>query len=142
MWLITCTISVIQHDGNIIDCAIFTLCALKHHRRPDVTVVGSEITVHSMHDRHPVPLSIHHLPICVTLAHVNKKQDYLSEGIMDSADHVQKRSSRSRKHDDGFYTFNDPCLQEEKLMNGRTVYCMTRYKQLCAIDKVGGVAMS
>eukprot|EP00483_Globobulimina_turgida_P008630 UN08648 len=78
VWLLNCNISVIQHDGNIIDCAnLAALCALKHHRRPDVTVVGSKITVHSMLDRHPIALSVHHLPICVSLGHVlmrNNKQ--------------------------------------------------------------------
>merc|ERR1712228_369426 len=118
VWKLSCDISVIQHDGNIIDCAnLATLCALKHHRRPDVTVVGSKISVHSMLDRHPVALSIHHLPICVTLGHVLHSDD------------------------DGFYTFNDPSCNEEKLMDGRTVYCATRHGALCAVDKVGGVAM-
>ena len=117
VWRLSCDISVNQHDGNIIDCAnLATLCALKHHRRPDVTVVGSKIAVHSMLDRHPVALSIHHLPICVTLGHVLHSKD-------------------------AFYTFNDPSIDEEKLMDGRTVYCMTRHNALCAVDKVGGVAM-
>ena len=127
VWTITCNISVIQHDGNIIDCAnLAVLCGLKHHRRPDVTVVGSKITVHSMADKHPMALSIHHLPICVTLAHVLCKA----------------KDKKNKKYEDGFYTFNDPCLQEEKLMNGRTIYCMTKHRQLCAIDKIGGVPMS
>ena len=85
-----------------------------------------------MHDRHPVPLSVHHLPICVTLAHVFKKKENIHNND----------SQNKKKWDDGYYTFNDPCLNEEKLMDGRTVYCMTTYKQLCAIDKIGGVPMS
>eukprot|EP01084_Bolivina_argentea_P193105 331355_1 len=123
VWILNCNISIIQNDGNIIDCAnLAILSALKHHRRPDVTVVGSKITVHSMIDRHPISLSIHHLPICVTLAHVlNENTD---------------------KNNDGFYTFTDPNFEEEKLMNGKTVYCMTSYNQLCAIDKIGGVPMN
>ena len=139
VWLLTCNISIIQHDGNIIDCAnLAVLSALKSHRRPDVTVVGSKITVHSMHDSHPVPLSIHHFPICVTLAHVNKQE----ESMNNDNNHHNQNKGKKKQGDDGFYTFNDPCLKEEKLMNGKTVYCMTRHKQLCAIDKIGGVPMS
>ena len=127
VWTIEVDLTVIQHDGNIIDCAnLATLCALKHHRRPDVTVVGSTITVHSMLDRHPVALSIHHLPICVTLGHVKVPAD--------------AKPMKKVKH--GFYTFLDPTAQEEQLMEGKTVYCMTRHHQLCAVDKIGGVAMA
>ena len=71
VWVFSVNISVIQIDGNVIDCAnLAVMCALKHHRRPDVTVIGNQVTVYSMLDRHPVPLSVHHLPICVTLAQI------------------------------------------------------------------------
>jgi len=150
VWVLHCHLSVIQHDGNIIDCAnLATLCALKHHRRPDVTVVGSKISVHSMADRHPISLSIHHLPICVTLAHVlmseeNEKhntQNASSSSSSSEVDGARKKPKNKSSNADGFYTFSDPSLKEEKLMAGKTVYCMTKHNQLCAIEKIGGVAM-
>jgi exosome complex component RRP45 len=41
---------------------------MMHYRRPDVTVVGGVITVHSIDDRQPVALSLHHIPIATSFA--------------------------------------------------------------------------
>lgn len=74
----------------MLDCAsVASITALRHFRRPDVTVIGEEVTIvsriygrcyqntnrnfapfmqHSMTERVPVPLAIHHTPICLTFA--------------------------------------------------------------------------
>ena len=117
VWIISVNICIIQMDGNIIDCAnIGVISALKHHRRPDVQVIGNQITVYSMLDRHPVPLSIHHIPICITLAHIQINNN--------------------------IYTIIDPNMKEELLSDGLTTYCMTKYKQLCSVNKIGGIPIS
>jgi exosome complex RNA-binding protein Rrp42 (RNase PH superfamily) len=54
------------------DCAnLATLCALLHWRRPDVTVVGDTVTIHSIQDKQPVPLAMHHIPVCLSFAFFN-----------------------------------------------------------------------
>lgn len=124
-WRLYVDVSVIQDDGNIVDCAnLAVIAALKHHRRPDVTVVGSNVTIHSMLDRHPIPLSIYHLPICVTLGH-----------IVDT-------SEEKTNTDPKIYTIVDPTSKEEKILQGKTTYSMTKYSQLCAMDKIGGVPLT
>lgn len=46
VWAIHVDIHVLNHSGNIIDCAaLAAITALKHFKRPDVTVVGEEATI-------------------------------------------------------------------------------------------------
>lgn len=49
MWAIRVDLHFLDHDGNIIDCAgIAAIAALLHFRRPDVTVIGEEVTIVSV----------------------------------------------------------------------------------------------
>ena len=58
---------VLDHGGNLIDaCALAAIASLLHFRRADVSVVGEKVTVHTVAERAPVPLSVHHIPVCVT----------------------------------------------------------------------------
>ena len=46
VWSLYLDISVIQDYGNVIDCAnLAIIAAMKSHRRPDVTVVGSKVSL-------------------------------------------------------------------------------------------------
>jgi len=45
-----------------------TMAALYHFRRPDVSVDGERVTLHTMAERVPVPLSILHSPVCITFS--------------------------------------------------------------------------
>lgn len=80
-WSVKCYLTVLANQGAVIDaCTIAALTALLHFRRPDVLVVGDEITVYSVRERIPVPLSIHHVPICVSFSlldvlHLHKEGD-------------------------------------------------------------------
>lgn len=66
-------VNVINHEGNIADCAsIAALSALAHFRRPDVSSDGEEIVVHTYAQRDPIPTAIHHYPVCVTYAMFNE----------------------------------------------------------------------
>ena len=143
VWNLTVDINLIENDGNIVDCInIGVICSLKHHRRPDVSVVGSQITVHSMIDRHPIALKINCIPVCVTLGHIDISQvEDISGGksnYNNNNDNIN-RSNRSNRNKNTFATIVDPSLKEEKILDGKTTYCMTKFKQLCAIDKIGGI---
>lgn len=68
VWNIRVDVNVINHDGNLIDCAsIATLAALSHFHRPDVTSTGDSIIIHSFAEKDPLPLTLFHSPICVSL---------------------------------------------------------------------------
>ena len=46
VWHIRLTIHVLADAGNMVDCACLAgIVALKHFRRPEVEVVGDEVTV-------------------------------------------------------------------------------------------------
>ncbi|KAL7293866.1 hypothetical protein TKK_0012920 [Trichogramma kaykai] len=67
VWNIRVDITIINHDGNLIDCAaIAALAALMHFHRPDVTSTGEEVIVHSFIEKDPLPLTLYHHPICIS----------------------------------------------------------------------------
>lgn len=59
--------------GSIVDCAaVAALAALAHFKRPDVTSDGQEIKVHDPSERDPIPITLHHYPVCVSFALLNE----------------------------------------------------------------------
>lgn len=60
---------MLDADGGLIDAScIAILAALRHFRRPDISVAGEDVTIYTMAERVPVPLSIMHTPICLTFS--------------------------------------------------------------------------
>lgn len=54
---------------NHSECAsIAALAALGHFKRPDVTINGHEIKIHTHDERDPIPIVLHHYPVCVSFA--------------------------------------------------------------------------
>ena len=85
VWQIRINVHFVNDEGNMLDCAsIACIAALRHFRKPEVTVEGTEVTVvsatttvlpdsegllqHSLEERVPVPLALSHSPYCVTFA--------------------------------------------------------------------------
>lgn len=95
VWKIRVDLNILNHEGNLIgklkkyqkhwqticnrffdglklfliDCAsVAALAALAHFKRPDVTITGDEITIHSHNERDPIPIVLHHYPVCVSYA--------------------------------------------------------------------------
>lgn len=55
--------------SEILDCAsVAALAALSHFKHPDVTVSGDEIKIHTENERDPIPIVLHHHPVCVSFA--------------------------------------------------------------------------
>jgi len=114
VWSIRVDIHFLDHDGNIIDAAcIAAISALAHFRRPDVTVIGEEVTIHPVEQRNPVPLSVHHMPICVTFAFF----------------------------ENGECVVVDPTLQEEQIRQGDMTMTLNVHKEICALSKAGGIPL-
>jgi exosome complex component RRP45 len=68
-WSIRADVHVLDVDGGLIDAScIAIMAALRHFRRPDVSVNGEEATIYTMAERTPVPLSIMHFPVCLTFS--------------------------------------------------------------------------
>lgn len=114
VWEVRVDCHVLDYCGNIVDCcSIAAITALKHFKRPDVTVIGNEATVHSVLEKNPVPLSVHHMPVCVTFGFFT--------------DHT--------------YLLVDPTHREEQVMKGKLIVGMNSHREVCVLQLVGGVAV-
>uniref|UniRef100_A0A4X1V9E3 Exosome complex component RRP45 n=2 Tax=Sus scrofa TaxID=9823 RepID=A0A4X1V9E3_PIG len=114
VWQIRVDLHLLNHDGNIIDAAsIAAIVALCHFRRPDVSVQGDEVTLYTPEERDPVPLSIHHMPICVSFAFFQQ----------------------------GTYLLVDPNEREELVMDGLLVIAMNKHREICTIQSSGGIML-
>eukprot|EP00013_Stygamoeba_regulata_P022040 CAMPEP_0177660374 /NCGR_PEP_ID=MMETSP0447-20121125/18004_1 /TAXON_ID=0 /ORGANISM="Stygamoeba regulata, Strain BSH-02190019" /LENGTH=321 /DNA_ID=CAMNT_0019165431 /DNA_START=73 /DNA_END=1034 /DNA_ORIENTATION=- len=113
VWSIRVDIRVLDHNGNIIDCAgLATILALLHFRRCDVTIDGDDVTVHPPRERQPVPLTVHHIPVPVTFAFFENKALVV-----------------------------DPSHEEEQIMVGRMTIVMNTFQEVCCIQKSGWPAL-
>ncbi|GIX72971.1 hypothetical protein CEXT_194311 [Caerostris extrusa] len=114
VWTIRVDLHAMNLDGNVLECAsIAAISALAHFRRPDVTVVGTEITVHSLDDREPVPLNLHHMPIAINLA----------------------------LYDQGTYILVDPTDVEERIAEGCYIVGMNAHQELCFVHRRGSLLL-
>lgn len=114
VWCIRVAIHVLDDVGNILDCAsIAAIAALAHFRRPDVTVVGEDVTIHSRHEKEYVPLNIHHMPLCITFAFFHGN-DCIAV---------------------------DPTHQEEAVMDSKLIMGLNRHREICTIQFTGGVTL-
>lgn len=114
VWQIRVDLHLLNHDGNIIDAAsIAAIVALCHFRRPDISIQGDDVTVYSPEEREPVPLSIHHMPICVSFSFFQQ----------------------------GTYLLVDPSEREERVMDGLLVIAMNKHREICTIQSSGGIML-
>jgi exosome complex component RRP45 len=114
VWNVRVDIHALDDCGDLIGCcSIAAITALTHFRRPDVTVSGEDVTIHSLDERNPVPLSIHHKPVCILFAFFNKGERLLC----------------------------DPTNKEESVMEGHVVVAMNKHREVCCMQLGGGVAL-
>lgn len=86
------------------------MAALQHFRRPDAAVEGDTVTIFNSREREPVPLSMLHHPLCITVSYF----------------------------DGGDIALFDATLAEEQVREGQVVITMNRHGELCQIAKYGG----
>ncbi|KAL1196126.1 Exosome complex component RRP45B [Cardamine amara subsp. amara] len=113
VWSVRIDLHILDNGGNLVDAAnIAALAALMTFRRPDCTVGGEnsqEVIIHSLEEREPLPLIIHHLPIAFTFGFFNK----------------------------GNIVVMDPTYVEEEVMCGRMTVTVNANGDICAIQKPG-----
>lgn len=115
VWALRVDINVLNHEGNILDCAsIACLAALAHFRRPDVTSDGEEIIVHTYSQRDPIPTVMHHYPVCTTYALFNNGEIIVA----------------------------DPTLIEEGVADAHITIATNAYKELCTLHLGGNALMT
>ncbi|KAG6805737.1 hypothetical protein H0H92_014197 [Tricholoma furcatifolium] len=115
VWHIRLTLHFLSDGGNMLDCACLAgIVALKHFRRPDVEVIGDDVTIHEPTERAPVPLAIHHLPFCFTFAFFS---------------------------DPAIPPIIDPSQLEHRLSAGLISIALNAQRELCVLQKLGGVPL-
>ncbi|KAF3933519.1 hypothetical protein ABW20_dc0105173 [Dactylellina cionopaga] len=118
VWSLRADVHFLSHDGNLIDVAcIAVITALAHFRLPVVTVSGEDITIHSVEERVPVPLSILHWPLCVTFSFFGEDEAGEMVYVLDST------------------------AQEEALRVGDMTITINKNGEVCQISKSGGCAV-
>ncbi|TMW58114.1 hypothetical protein Poli38472_011702 [Pythium oligandrum] len=121
VWSITCNIHVVDHGGNLIDCvSLAAIAAMMHFRRPEVSVQGNATTVYRIDDHAAVPLSLHHIPISISFCFIQNKESDSAEPII----------------------FMDPTDREERITDGSMTFTFNSFRELCAVHKIGGAAIS
>ncbi|KAJ6496459.1 ribosomal protein S5 domain 2-type protein [Mycena vitilis] len=116
VWHLRLTLHCLADAGNMLDCACLAgIVALKHFRRPDVEVIGDEVTIHPPSERAPIPLSMHHTPFCLTFAFF---PDSETSPVL------------------------DPSQLEQRLSTGLMSVALNAQRELCVVQKLGGVPLS
>jgi len=112
VWSVKCNLTILNNDGNVIDCAcLAALLSLMHYRKNSVRVSGDQVEEITTDLK---PLSITHMPINCTFAFFNG----------------------------GSTLVIDPTEREEQVMEGRISVALNIYKQICGIHKLGGTPLS
>ncbi|TFK20173.1 ribosomal protein S5 domain 2-like protein [Coprinopsis marcescibilis] len=113
VWHIRLTVHFLTDGGNMLDCACLAgIIALRHFRRPEVEVIGEDEVIHSPLERAPVPLAIHHSPYCFTFAFF---PDSETSPVL------------------------DPSQLEQRLSAGLMSIALNAQKEICVLQKLGGV---
>ncbi|KAA6414243.1 MAG: exosome complex endonuclease 2 ribosomal RNA processing [Lasallia pustulata] len=111
-WNVRADVHVLDYDGGLVDAScIAVIAALRHFRRPDVSIEGEDVTVYTLVERVPVALAMLHHPLCVTFS--------FFEG--------------------GEVVVLDATLQEQQMSEGEMVITANRHGEICQIAKLGGV---
>lgn len=160
VWALRCDVRVLDDGGNAPDAvALAAIGAFLHFRRADVSVEGDSVVVHSYSSRAPVPLSIHHIPVCVTFgllaapplgklsqeaqarrraAAAGGPADVSSSGDDGGSSSSSSSSSSDNSNNSGEVIFLDPTLREEAVADGRLTLVVNAHRELCGVHKLGG----
>jgi exosome complex component RRP45 len=121
VWSVRCHVLIIDDCGAIADaCSLAACSALLHFRRPDVTVMGEEIVVHSIEDRIPIPLALHFVPVAVTFALIDNP------------------GASAQQQDEGLLALLDPTEREETVAEGGAYQVfLNAHLEVCGLHEGG-----
>lgn len=119
VWTVRVDVDIINDDGNCVDaCVMAVMSSLMHARRPDVTVTGKEVRIHSVDEREPVPLPIHHVPLSVSFALFGAGKPYEPDFVV-----------------------MDPVKKEEIASGGSLSFAFNAQGEVCGVYKAGGLPL-
>ncbi|KIX98367.1 uncharacterized protein Z520_05668 [Fonsecaea multimorphosa CBS 102226] len=119
-WSVRADVHVLDSDGGLVDCACMAIvAALRHFRRPDVSVDGETVTIYTMAERVPVPLSIMHHPVCTTFSFYHGGETILLDAT---------RSEEQVRESSVTFTVNDFELCQVSKMGGSAIDALVLLK--------------
>ncbi|KAJ0179509.1 hypothetical protein K1T71_005221 [Dendrolimus kikuchii] len=120
VWSIRVDVKVINHDGNLVECAsIATLSSLAHFKRPDITRSGDSVIIHTLSEKDPIPTVLFHYPVCSTFAIYN------SDILLSDPNFLEESVCTSSTE------------EESNINGGLLVVGMNQYKEVCLLDLTG-----
>ncbi|KAK9381632.1 ribosomal protein S5 domain 2-type protein [Kockiozyma suomiensis] len=151
-WLVRADVHFLDHDGGLLDAGCLAVsAALLHYRRPEISIVGSgdarQVVVHPPTEKVPVPLSVLHVPVCVTFSFFNMK---LAQSSLTAATSTTAATTPAKENDeidmdtddtDETAVLVDASLQEELLRHGFMSVTSNINKEICQIYKAGQLAV-
>lgn len=142
VWSVCVEVLVLNDEGNAADVAQWaTMAALLHYRRPELTIRGETITVHSPHERDPVPLTLHHVPLCCTFALTLDERRLALEARAAAVKLAGSGSSPAEKKEPtagALLTVVDPSLEEAAAAACTVVVAVNSEGQVCTVEKGEG----
>lgn len=151
VWCVTLTVHLMADAGAPVDAAVLaSFLALRHFRKPEVSVVDGEVIVHSSDERVPVPLACHHLPLAVSYAIFVVQPSTDEERALLLAQ-SRTASAGLDEHDmdvdnaptdvDVPVALLDPSLLEQTLAHSSITFVINAQREVCVLDKAGGASL-
>jgi len=144
VYVINCNIHVLDNGGNILDAIGYaTFHALKHFRRPYITVLGNVVKEYLENEREPIPLSLHHellfttFGFCVSLSN-NAGFTTLANNIEGGNNGVDFNNNNNDSPTK-IIAFVDPTDKEELICKGKLTIVTNSHGELCGMFKLGGL---
>jgi len=113
VWSIRVDVQAMNDSGNLIDCSVIAAVAgLANFRRPEVSVSGEDINIHTFEEKLGVPLNVHHMPISITFGFIGER------------------------------CVIDPTDKEEAIIDGSMFMATNTLGEVCCAQMAGGVSLT
>lgn len=124
VWAIRVDLNFLNYDGGIIDAScIGVMAGLLHFKKPDISINGEDVIIHNYEERQPIPLSILHIPICVSYSFFNPNN--------------QEENIKGDLNEE--IAIIDANQREELIRDGNLVITINKNRELIQLSKNGGL---
>lgn len=143
VWNVHLTVHLLSDTGAALDAAVLcSMLSLRHFRRPDYSIEnGNQVRLYSSDERVPVPLAIHHTPLCVTFAIFNDLSTTTTATAKSQPDDdhlIDPTSASAAASTSSTVALLDPTLLEETLAHSKLTLVLNAQKEICVLDKSYG----
>lgn len=140
VWCITTKLVLLNYDGNLVEAAsIATMASLMHFKRPEASISpDGRVTVYSLEEKNPVPLTLFHYPICVTFQFMDHT---LLQKIISENQEIFVEQHRNRVRKSLNLMICDPTDEEEDYLKNVLIICANTYKEIVAIQSLGRLSL-